>query len=147
MRISHTSWASQRPNWGKLLTRFADWVEHTSVAQRFQRVCFCLYLYLAKLSSWNLYMILLSLVMLLFNSVFPPIQQSRYIDVSISEFQKTFENLRFTWCFFYHVMEMLTEATANRELKKAYDRFISKHNTHDLHDLYFRKGNLNTNEH
>ena len=26
--------------------------------------------------------------------VFPPIQQSRYIDVSISEFQKTFENLR-----------------------------------------------------
>ena len=44
--------------------------------------------------------------------VFPPIQQSRYIDVSISEFQKTFENLRLAWCFFYHVMEMLTEATA-----------------------------------
>ena len=34
-------------------------------------------------------MILLSFVMLLLNSVFSPIQQARYIDVSISEFQKT----------------------------------------------------------
>ena len=45
LRISHTSsklhrdippGASQRPTWGKwgiLLTRFGDWVEHTSVAQ------------------------------------------------------------------------------------------------------------------
>ena len=36
---------------------------------------------------------------------------------------------------------------ANWELKKTHDPFISKHNTHDLHDLYFPKGVLNTNEH
>ena len=29
---------------------------------------------------------------------------------------------------------------------KEYNPFISKHNTYDLHDLYFRKGVLNTNE-
>ena len=46
--------------------------------------------HLAKLLSLNLYMILLSCVTLLLNSVFSPIQQARYIDVSISEFQKTF---------------------------------------------------------
>ena len=33
------------------------------------------------------------------------------------------------------------------ELKKEYNPFISKHNTHDLHDLYFSKGVLNTNKH
>ena len=43
-------------------------------------------------------------------------------------------------------MEMWTEATAKLELKKAYNRFISKHNTHDLNDLNFPKGVLNTNE-
>ena len=43
-------------------------------------------------------------------------------------------------------MGMLSEATAKWELKKALNRFISKHNTHDLHDLYFPKGVLNTNE-
>ena len=37
-------------------------------------------------------------------------------------------------------------ATAKWELKKASDGFISKHNTHDLHDLYFPKGVLNRNE-
>ena len=42
---------------------------------------------------------MLLFVMLLLNSVFSPIQQARYIDVSISAFQKTFENLQFTWCF------------------------------------------------
>ena len=44
-------------------------------------------------------------------------------------------------------MKMLTEVTAKWKLKKAYNPFISKHNTHDLYDLYFRKGVLNTNEH
>ena len=44
-------------------------------------------------------------------------------------------------------MKMLTEVTAKWKLKKAYNPFISKHNTHDLDDLYFRKGVLNTNEH
>ena len=39
---------------------------------------------------------------------------------------------------------MLTEVTANWE---EYNPFILKHNTHDLHDLYFPKGVLNTNEH
>ena len=42
---------------------------------------------------------MLLFVMLLLNSVFSPIQQARYIDVSISTFQKTFENLQFAWCF------------------------------------------------
>ena len=42
---------------------------------------------------------MLLFVMLLLNSVFSPIQQAWYIDVSISAFQKTFENLQFTWCF------------------------------------------------
>ena len=32
-------------------------------------------------------------------------------------------------------------------LKKAYNPFISKHNTHDLYDLYFPKGVLNMKEH
>ena len=44
-------------------------------------------------------------------------------------------------------MEMQNEVTAKWKLKKAYNLFISKHNTHDLHDLYFRNGVLNTNEH
>ena len=43
---------------------------------------------------------MLLFVMLLLNSVFSPIQQARYIDVSISAFQKTFENLQFAWCTF-----------------------------------------------
>ena len=30
---------------------------------------------------------------------------------------------------------------------KEYNPFILKNNTHDLHDLYFPKGVLNTNEH
>ena len=42
---------------------------------------------------------MLLFVMLLLNSVFSPIQQARYIDVSISAFQKTFENLQVAWCF------------------------------------------------
>ena len=34
------------------------------------------------------------------NSVFSPIQQARYIDVSISEFQKhAFESFQLSWCF------------------------------------------------
>ena len=37
-------------------------------------------------------MILLSFVMPPLNSVFSPIQQARYIDVTISEFQKSLEN-------------------------------------------------------
>ena len=44
-------------------------------------------------------MILLLCVMLLLNSVFSPIQQARYIDVSISKLQKTLENFQFVWCF------------------------------------------------
>ena len=32
-------------------------------------------------------------------------------------------------------MEMETEVNAKWELKKEYNPFISKHNTHDLHDL------------
>ena len=40
-----------------------------------------------------------------------------------------------------------TEVTAKWKLKKAYNPFIPKHNTHDLYDLYFPKGVLNTNEH
>ena len=50
-------------------------------------------------------MILLSFVMLLLNSVFSPIKQAQYVDVNISEFQKTFENFSsrdVSWCFFYH---------------------------------------------
>ena len=32
--------------------------------------------------------------------MFSPIQQARYIDVSISEFQKhAFENFQLSWCF------------------------------------------------
>ena len=41
---------------------------------------------------------------------------------------------------------MYTEVTAKWGLKKEYNPFILKHNTHDLHDLYFREGILNTNE-
>ena len=43
-------------------------------------------------------------------------------------------------------MEMQTEVTEKWELKKEYNPFISKHNTHNLHDLYFPKGVLNMNE-
>ena len=53
-----------------------------------------LHLYLAELLSLNLYVIFLSFVMLLLNSVCSPIQQTRHIDVSIREFQKTFESLK-----------------------------------------------------
>ena len=53
-----------------------------------------LHLYLAELLSLNLFVILLSFVMLLLNSVCSPIQQTRRIDVSIREFQKTFESLK-----------------------------------------------------
>ena len=80
-------------------------------------------------------MILLSFVMLVLNSVFSPIQQARYIDVSISEFQKTlkiFSSCDVSWCFFYHFMDMQTEAIAKWERKKAYSWFITKHNTHEL---------------
>ena len=38
-------------------------------------------------------------LMLLLSSVFSPIQQARYIDVSIGEFQKTFENFQLAWYF------------------------------------------------
>ena len=85
-------------------------------------------------------MILLSFVMPLLNSVFSPIQQARYIDVTISEFQKSLEN------FSARVM-FLIAFKAKRKFKKPIDRFISKHNTHDLHDLYFPKGILNSNKH
>ena len=51
-------------------------------------------LYLAELLSLNLYVIFLSFVMLLLNSVCSPIQQTRHIDFSIREFQKTFESLQ-----------------------------------------------------
>ena len=45
-------------------------------------------------------------------------------------------------------MEMETEVTAKwLELKKEYNPFISKHNTHNLYDLYFPKGVLNRKEH
>ena len=37
--------------------------------------------------------------------------------------------------------------TEKWELKKEYNPFISKQNTHDLCDLYFPKGVLNRNEH
>ena len=37
--------------------------------------------------------------------------------------------------------------TAKWELKKEHNPFISKHNTQELHDLYFPKGVLNMNEH
>ena len=53
-----------------------------------------LHLYLAELLSLNLFVIFLSFVMLLLNSVCSPIQQTRHIDVSIREFQKTFESLK-----------------------------------------------------
>ena len=43
-------------------------------------------------------------------------------------------------------MEMQTEVTEKWELKKEYNPFISKHNTDNLHDLYFPKGVLNRNE-
>ena len=80
-----------------------------------------LHLYLAELLSLNLYVIFLSFVMLLLNSVCPPIQQTRHIDVSIREFQKTFEssNSHDVSCHVYHFMEKLTEATAKWELKKS----------------------------
>ena len=42
-------------------------------------------------------------------------------------------------------MQMYTKVTAKCELKKDYNPFISQHNEHDLHDLYFPKGVLNTN--
>ena len=76
------------------------------------------------------------------NSAFSPIQQARYIDVSISEFKKhAFES------FLALVMFLDISFTILWKLKKAYNPFISKHNTHDLYDLYFRKGVLNTNQH
>ena len=56
---------------------------------------------------------MLLFVMLLLNSVFSPIQQARYIDVSISAFQKTFENLQFAWCllsFYGDVMYQLNRS-------------------------------------
>ena len=108
LRISHTSsklhqdippGASQRPTWGKwgiLLTRFGDWVEHTSVAQvevspypppRSAPV--------AKLLSLNLYMILLSQF-----CVFAHSASTLYWCQLISEFQKhAFENFQLSWCF------------------------------------------------
>ena len=58
---------------------------------------------LAKLLSLSLYMILflISFVMLLPNSVCSrsPTQQATYIDVNISDFQKTFESLQLAWCY------------------------------------------------
>ena len=107
LRILHTSLKlhrnirsgsrSQRPTWGKqelLLTRFGHGVEHSSVAQKFQRLCFCFYLYFPELLSLNLYMTLLSFVMLLLNYVFSPIQQAHCIlmSASASFMKKTFEN-------------------------------------------------------
>ena len=37
--------------------------------------------------------------MLLLNFVFSHVQQAQYFDVSVSEFQKPFENLQLTWFF------------------------------------------------
>ena len=83
-----------------LLTRVGHWVEHTSIAQRFQRLCFCLYLYPPELLSLNLYMTLLSFVMLLLNYVFSPIQQAHCILMSaLASFMK--KNL---WKFTARVM-------------------------------------------
>ena len=83
--------------------------------------------------------------------MFSPIQQARYIDVSISEFQKhAFESFLALVMFLDITFTILWRCKLKSpqwKLKKAYNPFISKHNTHDLYDLYFRKGVLNTNEH
>ena len=71
---------------------------------RFQRLCLCLYLYLAELLSLNLYMTLLSFVMLLLNYVFSPIQQAQNIDVSISEFHEKKKLWKFTACVMFLAM-------------------------------------------
>ena len=73
LRISHTSSKLHRDvqsgsltktdlrKVGAITDKVGDWVQHTSVAQvEVSRVCFCLYLYLAKLLSLNLCMILWS---------------------------------------------------------------------------------------
>ena len=86
-------------------------------------------------------MTLLSFVMLLLNYVFSPIQQAQNLDVSISEFheKKTLKiySLRDVSRHVYEFMEVQTEAIAKWGLKKATNRFISKHNIQDLRDLYF----------
>ena len=88
--------------------------------------------------------------------MFSPIQQARYIDVSISEFRKhAFENFQLSWfdvmfldISFTIVWRCKLKSPQNGNLKKRIIHFnISKHNTHDLYDLYFRKGVLSTNEH
>ena len=76
--------------------------------------------------------------------MFSPIQQARYIDVSISEFQKhAFES------FLALVMFLDISSTILWRCKlkspqtgnlKEHNPFILKHNTHDLHDLYFPEG-------
>ena len=102
LRISHTSSKLHRDtrsrtfdnkdqleeNHELLLTRFGHWVEHTSIAQRFQRFCFCLYLYLPKLLSLNLYT-WSCYHLLCFSSIsFAHSASTLYIDVSISEFHE-----------------------------------------------------------
>ena len=95
-----------------------------------------MYLYLPELLSLNLYMTLLSFVMLLLNYVFSPIQQAQNIDFSISEFheKKTLKiySLRDVSRHVYEFMEVQTEAIAKWGLKKATNRFISKLNIQDL---------------
>ena len=75
---------------------------------------------------------MLLFVMLLLNSVFSPIQQARYIDVRISAFQKTFENLQFAWCslsFYGDVMYQLNRSfnsppPSTRGIPWAFDTFV-----------------------
>ena len=68
---------------------FGDCVELTVVINVAQRFCFCWYLYLVKLLSLTLCMILLAFVnMLLLNSVCSPIQQARWLMSALASFDK-----------------------------------------------------------
>ena len=124
LRISQTSsklhrdippGASQRPTWGKwgiLQTRFGDWVEHTSVAQVEVSGGLLLFdLYLAKLLSLNLYMILLSQF-----SVFPYSASTLYwCQLALASFRKhAFENFQLSWCFLIFLLPFYGDVTWSR---------------------------------
>ena len=129
-------------------------MEHSSVAQKFQRLCFCSYLYLPKLLSLNLYMTLLSFVMLLLNYVFSPIQEAHCILMSAlaSFMKKTFENLQLARIMFLAMCTILwrckLKPPQNGNLKNP-KIDVSRNIIHMtyLHDLHFPYGVLNTNEH
>ena len=72
---------------------------------------------------------------------FRPFSKHRILMSALASFMKKktlkIYSLRDVSRHVYEFMEVQTEAIAKWGLKKATNRFISKHNTQDLRDLYF----------